>query len=96
MPSGGVLAQSQEPWNPRAAVPLSSPARKREPDDFGPRVAIAWDAAVSLASTMPAGKLTTGHPPRGLVSRVPYFGQPHTPCVAYLNAAAQRRHASGD
>jgi RES domain-containing protein len=51
---------------------------------FGPRVAIAWDASVSLASTIPAGRLTTGHPPGDLVSRVRYFGQPHSALVAYL------------
>lgn len=51
---------------------------------FGPRVAIPWDATVSLASTMPAGKLTTGHPPTGLVSRVRYFGEVHTTLAAYL------------
>lgn len=50
---------------------------------FGPRVAIAWNAPVSLASTMPASRLTTGHPPKGLVSRVRHFGQPHSELVAY-------------
>jgi RES domain-containing protein len=53
---------------------------------FGPRVAIPWNATVSLASTMPVAKLTTGHPPKGLVSRVRYFGQPHVPLAAYLTA----------
>jgi RES domain-containing protein len=57
---------------------------------FGPRVAIPWDAEVSLASTIRAGKLTTGHPPRGLVSRVRYFGQAHTDLVEYLDPAERR------
>jgi hypothetical protein len=58
---------------------------------FGPRVAILWDAAVSLASTIPAGKLTTGHPPRGLVSRVRYFGQTHPGLAEYLDATGGSR-----
>jgi hypothetical protein len=57
---------------------------------FGPRVAIPWDAEVSLASTIRAGRLTTGHPPRGLVSRVRYFGQAHTDLVEYLDPAERR------
>lgn len=60
---------------------------------FGPRVAIAWDAAVSLASTMPAAKLVTGHPPKGLVSRVRYFGQAHARLLEYraVRAAHDKR-----
>jgi RES domain-containing protein len=51
---------------------------------FGPRVAVPWDAAIELASSVPAQKLTTGHPPNGLTERVRYFGQRHTGLEAYL------------
>lgn len=70
--------------SPSAALPASVNLTL-----FGPRVAIAWDAAVSLASTIRAGKLTTGHPPRGLVSRVRYFGQAHAGLITYRNIAVR-------
>jgi RES domain-containing protein len=58
---------------------------------FGPRVAIPWNATVALASTMPADKLTTGHPPAGLVSRVRYYGQSHATLAAYVASHSRRR-----
>jgi RES domain-containing protein len=56
---------------------------------FGPRVAVPWDAAIELASSVPAQKLTTGHPPTGLTTRVRYFGQSHAQLDAYV-AEVQR------
>jgi RES domain len=58
---------------------------------FGPRVAIAWTSDVSLASTIPSEKLVSGHPPRGLVSDVRYYGDPHRGLVEFLHRTAQRR-----
>jgi RES domain-containing protein len=51
---------------------------------FGPRVPVPWRTEISLASTVPAQRLTTGHPPLGLVTRVRYFGQAHPLLEAYL------------
>lgn len=51
---------------------------------FGARVAVPWDAAVELASSVPAQKLTTGRPPSGLTARVRYFGQSYSQLDAYL------------
>lgn len=56
---------------------------------FGPRVAVPWDAAIELASSVPAQKLTTGHPPAGLTGRVRYFGHSHSQLDAYV-AEVQR------
>jgi RES domain-containing protein len=53
---------------------------------FGPRVAVPWNTRASLASSLPAQPLTTGHPPPGLVRRVRYFGQPHSVLDVYLAA----------
>jgi RES domain-containing protein len=50
---------------------------------FGPRVTVPWGAQVELASSIPAQKLTTGHPPGGLTSRVRYFGQTHSALDEY-------------
>lgn len=72
--------------SPSAALPGSTSLTL-----FGSRVAIAWDAAVSLASTVPAGKVVTGHPPRGLVAQVRYYGEPHSGLVTHLAAAAHVR-----
>jgi RES domain-containing protein len=51
---------------------------------FGARVAVAWDATIELASSIPAQKLTTGRPPGGLTTRVRYFGQRDPLLDAYL------------
>jgi len=51
---------------------------------FGPRVAVPWHATIELASSVPAQKLTTGRPPKGLTARVRYFGQSHPQLDAYL------------
>lgn len=53
---------------------------------FGPRVHVPWGTKVELASSMPAQRLATGHPPAGLTSRVRYFGQPEPKLVEYLKA----------
>lgn len=55
---------------------------------FGPRVCIPWTTTTELASSIPAQRLATGHPPGGLTKRVRYFGQPEPLLEAYL--AAQR------
>jgi RES domain-containing protein len=55
---------------------------------FGPRVHVPWGAKVELASSIPAQKLATGHPPNGLTSRVRYFGQPEPRLAQYLEARA--------
>jgi hypothetical protein len=55
---------------------------------FGPRVPVPWNTSTSLASSVPAQRLTTGHPPRGLVTRVRYFGQPHSLLQTYLAGLA--------
>jgi RES domain-containing protein len=51
---------------------------------FGPGVAVPWEAAIELASSIPAQKLTTGHPPGGLTAGVRYVGQPHPLLYAYM------------
>ena len=51
---------------------------------FGPRVCVPWSAATELASSIPAQRLTTGHPPSGLATRVRYFGQPEPLLEGYL------------
>jgi RES domain-containing protein len=51
---------------------------------FGPRVAVPWEATIELASSIPAQKLTTGHPPVGLTRHVRYVGQPHLSLQAHL------------
>jgi hypothetical protein len=53
---------------------------------FGPRVAIDWNTNVTLASTVPAQRLTTGSPPAGLVGRVRFFGMAHSGLVQYREA----------
>jgi hypothetical protein len=55
---------------------------------FGPRVQVPWDSAAQLASSVPAQRLTTGHPPRGLAERTRYFGQPEPLLVEYLKTSA--------
>ena len=56
---------------------------------FGPRVHVPWGAKVELASSIPAQRLATGHPPIGLTPRVRYFGQPESRLVHYLEARAR-------
>src|ERR1700730_11902470 len=51
---------------------------------FGPRVAVGWGTTAELASSIPAQKLTTGHPPVGLTARVRYFGQREPLLEEYL------------
>jgi RES domain-containing protein len=52
---------------------------------FGARVAVPWNTTAELASSIPAQRLTTGHPPSGLAARVRYFDQPEPRLEAYLN-----------
>jgi RES domain-containing protein len=56
---------------------------------FGPRVAVSWGTTAQLASALPAQRLATGHPPRGLTALVRYFGQPEPLLEAY--AGVRRR-----
>ena len=51
---------------------------------FGPRVPVPWTTTTTLASAVPAQRLTTGHPPAGLTTRTRFFGQPHPLLVNYL------------
>jgi len=51
---------------------------------FGPRVCVPWSTTTELASSIPAQRLTTGHPPIGLTKRVRYFGRPEPLLKAYL------------
>lgn len=44
---------------------------------FGQRVEVRWEAKPGVASAVPAQKLVTGHPPRGLVDQVRFFGDTH-------------------
>lgn len=56
---------------------------------FGPRVCVPWGTTTELASSIPAQRLVTGHPPAELTGRVRYFGQADPLLDAYLKA---RRH----
>jgi RES domain-containing protein len=58
--------------SPSAALPGSTNLTV-----FGPRVQVSWSSTAALASAVPAQRLTTGHPPAGLTSRVRYFGHAH-------------------
>ncbi len=53
---------------------------------FGPRVPVPWNSTATLASAVPAQRLTVGHPPPGLTARVRYFGQPHALLASYLQS----------
>lgn len=56
---------------------------------FGPRKECDWDTRVKLASTLPAQRITRGHPPPGLVSRTRFYGQAHADLDEFRSA--QRR-----
>jgi RES domain-containing protein len=64
--------------SPSAALPGSTNLTL-----FGPRVHVPWNTTIALGSSIPAQKLTTGHPPTGLTTRVRYFGQPEKLLMAY-------------
>jgi RES domain-containing protein len=51
---------------------------------FGPRVSVGWQTETRLASALPVQRLTTGQPPRGLVSRVRFHGEPHPGYEEYV------------
>jgi RES domain-containing protein len=51
---------------------------------FGPRVCVPWNTTTELASSIPAQRLTTGHPPNELTTRVRYFDQPEPLLEEYL------------
>ena len=57
--------------SPSAALPGSTSLTL-----FGARVCVPWSTTTELASSIPAQRLTTGHPPAGLTTKVRYFGQP--------------------
>jgi RES domain-containing protein len=65
--------------SPSAALPGSTNLTV-----FGPRVPVPWNTTTTLASTIPAQRLSTGHPPPGLTKRVRYFGEPHAELESYL------------
>ncbi len=56
---------------------------------FGPRKECDWDTRVKLASTLPTQRITRGHPPPGLVSRIRFYGQAHADLKEFQSA--QRR-----
>lgn len=55
---------------------------------FGPKVPVPWTTNATLASAIPAQRLSRGHSSPGLTARVRYFGEPHAGFVAYTT----RRH----
>jgi RES domain-containing protein len=65
--------------SPSAALPGSTNLTL-----FGARVCIPWHTTTELASSIPAQRLATGHPPSGLTTRVRYFGRPEPLLEAYL------------
>jgi RES domain-containing protein len=70
--------------SPSAALPGSTNLTL-----FGARVPVPWTTSAALASSIPAQRLTTGHPPQGLTARIRYFGQKHSLLDAYLAARRQ-------
>lgn len=58
--------------SPSAALPGSTSLTV-----FGPRVAVAWATQVTLASSIPAQRLSRGAAPPGLVDRVRFYGREH-------------------
>lgn len=62
---GGILS-------PSAALPGSANLTL-----FGARVPIDWTTTVTLASMVPAQRLSKGFAPPGLVERVRYYGEAH-------------------
>jgi hypothetical protein len=71
--------------SPSAALPGSTNLTV-----FGARVQVSWSSTATLASAVPAQRLSTGHPPAGLTTRVRYFGQPHPGLERYRRAAGGR------
>lgn len=71
---GGVLS-------PSAALPDSITLTL-----FGPRVPVAWETPVTLASMVPAQRLLEGSAPPGLVDRTRFYGAPHRALQAYESA----------
>ena len=67
---------------PSAALPGSTSLTL-----FGARVCVPWKTKIELASSVPAQRLTTGHPPSGLTAQVRYFGQPERLLDMYLTEA---------
>ena len=65
--------------SPSAALPGSTSLTL-----FGARVCVPWNTTTELASSIPAQRLTTGHPPAGLTTKVRYFGQPDPLLSTYL------------
>lgn len=50
---------------------------------FGPRIPVAWTSTVTLASALPAQRLTKGSAPPGLTDRVRYYGDAHAALIAF-------------
>jgi RES domain-containing protein len=67
--------------SPSAALPGSTNLTL-----FGPRVCVPWNTTTALASSIPAQKLTTGHPPALLTTKVRYFGESEPLLLAYIEA----------
>lgn len=69
--------------SPSAALPGSTNLTV-----FGPRTPVAWSVGVRLASAIPVQRLTEGSAPRGLMTRVGYYGDVHAALAAYQRSAA--------
>ena len=65
---------------------------------FGQRVEVAWGATAGVASAVPAQRVATGRPPRGLVERVRFFGDDHASLTAHVGRrqVARRRRGASD
>jgi len=88
--AGWLMAQGARGLlSPSAALPGSLNVTL-----FGPRVLVPWASSPELASSIPAQRLTTGHPPKGLTGRTRYFGQPEPLLAEYLRASATRTKRS--
>jgi RES domain-containing protein len=62
---------------------------------FGPRVPVGWDTETQLASALPVQRLTTGQPPRGLVARVRFHGDPHPAYEQYVRLPGEGSDPTG-
>lgn len=58
---------------------------------FGQRVEVRWGARPGVSSAVPAQRLADGHPPRGLIGRVRFFGDEHPLLSEHVAAKARRK-----
>jgi RES domain-containing protein len=72
--------------SPSAALPGSTNLTL-----FGQRVEVRWGARPGVSSAVPAQRLASGHPPRGLIERVRFFGDEHPLLLEHAAAKVRRR-----